>query len=514
MKTIFTSLPIYDRKAKQCFERAKYSRQETDPPVPIVCPQHRLPAFQWNAETDTMGDVMRVEMFGKDYSATETTLSTAWVDDAGWDTFVDAGLNITSATNAAGIASAYTTANFNLEAGEQVILKGTFTLADGSYPIVFIGSGITHTLVEGYQEISMTAVRTLTNIHVSLYINGYCDFAFTGVTVTKIANQEEYKDLTEWFPTLPYESNLTTDTYYSYDSDILNFPMPTGTFYLKITMENNYILYSDWFEVDCVYNNLIKSWTNGTYETLTADVTEIVSAIETGADGTVASSAELFSIRKGETITIVTYLTTLSGQLPYVKILAGALHSVSDTKQLAAGLNTVTLTCTDTHDDAYVYIFNVAAASWATTPIMAYRDYSTKYLTINFSNTCDLGDILYTDGMEQTIWFESETMETSFPQEEEGVNNGNNRFVRAFARQTKKYVARTKAMPSFMVDVFNRMRLHDTVSLIDLVGDENTVYNLEAEHEWLDNDKYYAIIVLTFDYNEAFVVAGCCNNLT
>jgi len=511
MKTIFTSLPIYDLKAKQCFERAQDVK---DSPVPIICPQHRLPAFQWNAEADDMGDVTRVEMFGKNYSATETTLSTAWVDDAGWDTFVDAGLNITSATNAAGVASAYTTAAFNLEAGEQVILKGTFTLADGSYPTVYMGGGVTHTLIEGYQEISMTAVRTLTAVYVSLYINGHCDFAFTGVTVTKIANQQEYKDLTEWFPTLPYESNLTTDTYYSYDSDVLNFLMPTGTFYLKITMEEDYILYSDWFEVDCVYNNLIQSWTNGSYETLTADDTEIVSAIETGIDGTVASSGELFSIRKGESITIVTYLTTLSGQLPYVKIISGVLHTISNQAQFAAGLNTITLTVTETQDDAYIYIFNIAAANWATTPIMAYKGYSEKYLTINFSNNCDLGDILYTDGMEQTIWFESETMEPSFPQEEEGLNNGKNRFVRSFARQTKKYVARTKEMPSFMVDVFNRMKLHDTISLIDLVGDENTVYNLEVDNEWLDDDKYYAIIILTFDYNEAFVIAGCCNNLT
>ena len=63
-----------------------------------------------------------------------------------------------------------------------------------------------------------------------------------------------------------------------------------------------------------------------------------------------------------------------------------------------------------------------------------------------------------------------------------------------------------------MVDVFNRMRLHDFIQLIDLVGDTNNVYNLEVEHDWSSPDKYYAQINLTFDYDETVVIGGCCNN--
>jgi hypothetical protein len=64
-----------------------------------------------------------------------------------------------------------------------------------------------------------------------------------------------------------------------------------------------------------------------------------------------------------------------------------------------------------------------------------------------------------------------------------------------------------------MLDVFNRMKLHYNIELIDILGDTNDVYNLEVEHEWTDTDKYYAKIELTFDYDEAVVIAGCCNNL-
>jgi hypothetical protein len=139
-------------------------------------------------------------------------------------------------------------------------------------------------------------------------------------------------------------------------------------------------------------------------------------------------------------------------------------------------------------------------------------DYSSKYLTIEFTNTCDLGDILYHEGFVQTIWFESEPMETSFPTEEKGQNNGYGQFVRTFARQIKKYLARTKEMPDYMVDVFNRMRLHDTIQITDLVGDVHDVYNLEVEHEWLFEEKYYAKLDLSFDYNEAVVISSCCSN--
>ena len=132
-------------------------------------------------------------------------------------------------------------------------------------------------------------------------------------------------------------------------------------------------------------------------------------------------------------------------------------------------------------------------------------------LKFDFSNICDLGNILYQTGFTQTAWIRSEAMECTYPIDEEGVKNGEGLFVRTFARQTKKYTVRIADMPDFMVDVFNRMKFHDTVLLTDLVGDQNEVFNLEVEHEWTE-DKYYALITLTFDYDETVIIAGCCNN--
>ena len=276
MKTIITTLPIYDKLVKQAYERAKAGNIEGI--IPIVCPRHRLPSFQWLDDTDGCASVSKIEIVDSDSSATDIT------------------------------------AKFTLP---------TMIPLEHDY------------------------------------------FVYSGTTLLSI--------------------------------------LTAGIYYLKITMNDAKIYYSDWFKVDCVF---------GTDENLPPTLT-----------------------------------------------------------------------------------------------------YSDKYLIINFLNSCDFGNIYYHGGFNQSIWLKSEPLEMTFPLEEEGAKNGEGQFVRTFGRQTKKYLLRTNKLPDFMVDVFHRMKLHDTIELIDLLGDAHTIYNLEVEHEWLDVDKYYAKIDLTFDYDETVVIAGCCNNI-
>ena len=73
---------------------------------------------------------------------------------------------------------------------------------------------------------------------------------------------------------------------------------------------------------------------------------------------------------------------------------------------------------------------------------------------------------------------------------------------------------RTPLITQVMVECLYRLMLHDTITIIDLVGDTWTVKSLETEHEWQGDDKYYALAELTFDLDEVFVIAGCCNNIT
>lgn len=319
-------------------------------------------------------------------------------------------------------------------------------------------------------------------------------------------------DITSYFVTLPTYHAITGNAYFSYDGDTLNYLIPEGTYYLRITMDTGHIYYSEYFFATCVYRNLMSGFTNFDYETFTTSGTIISSAINSAGNG-IAYSTATFAVIKGETYKLIFYCTKTSGTLPTLRLYDGG--DISNIATMTEGLNEITFTATSTKSAAYLIIQNTASnVNFSATEMIMIADYSEKYLIINFYNTCDLNNMLYHMGFAQTVFLESEPMEMTFPQEERGIENGEGRFVRTFARQIKKYVVRTKEQPDYMVEVFNRMKLHDFIELIDLVGDTNDVYNLEVEADWLWDDKYYASINLTFDYNEAYVVGGCCNNLT
>lgn len=392
MKTIYTTLPIYDRLEKQCFQRGKHAGFDT--PIPIVTPQYRLPSFQWKDDTDGATDIDTIDL----------------IDLAG-----------------------------------------------------------------------------------------------------------NHTHIIDYFVTEPTTHIVGSDVYFVYNGDTLLTLLPVGEYYLKITMVtgDNYTYYSEWFKVDCVYENLIHTWVNDPtpYNPWTTNGTAITTAVSIGAGAHTASSGETFSVRKGESIRVITTFTYGYGVLPTIGLEHSNVVTFDNNGDIHPWLNVITLTSTET-EDTKLYIMTSAETNFILSEVLVLRTYSTKYLTINFHNDCDFYNILYHTGFTQTLWFISEAMEQLYPTEEEGIRNGEGQVVRTFARQVKKYVARTKLMPDYMVDVFNRMRLHDFVQMIDLVGDTNTIYNLEVEHEWSPPDKYYAQINLTFDYNEAVIIAGCCNNMT
>ncbi len=640
MKTIYTSLPIYNKISKQRYQKVKSSG--LDKIAPVVCPRHRLPSFQWMDGDDGVTVIDKVEMIGIEG---EANLVTEWNNAASpshYSTFVTDGPDITSAINAAGLGTSYCTTNYiNVLYGMQYTITINITVAAGGAPDMHTsgtGTGTIypsdHQLVDGENILtymcvvsgtirfllygdaldSFSATVTVTGYDITnrywwdsgynsltisptnnssydtLISNGgaspditsaiktvaagveycysdafsvttgdYIRFNFTldlnsgtapncvlvdsadadksnvvrlvhGLnsfvlisTVTdancRIRFRNEDTELTNFSMLFCYAIKLTstyikpfalsTDSYYQYKGNTLTRLLPVGDYYLKLTTNAGYIYYSDWFKVDCVYENLLSNPVNVTYDTFTVSGNTISSAIN--AAGEAYSTSDVFQVIKGETITIIFWLTLNSGQVPTIYITPSPWGAIYVGEASAAGLNEITLTPSWT-GDAYFRFYNSDASNFSTADIEVLRHYSEKYLTIDFHNDCDLGDILYQDGFTQTIWFESETMEPTFPQEEEGVKNGEDRFVRTFARQVKKYLVRTFEMPDFMVDVFNRMKLHESIELTDLDGDTNDVYNLEVDHEYTGDDKYYAKVELIFDYDEAVVIAGCCND--
>ncbi|MEN6569060.1 MAG: hypothetical protein ABFC18_03505, partial [Rikenellaceae bacterium] len=358
--------------------------------------------------------------------------------------------------------------------------------------------------VSGDKDMKVPVITPRHRLPALLWMDGSDGCA--AVSSIYLVNDSTNTNITSYFSTLPTIYNATADDYFQYKGDTLKYLLPFGVYYLKITMDNGYVYYSDWIEVTCVYENIIEGWTNFDYNTFTTSGTTITSAIESATGS--AYSSNTFQIIKGQSYTFICYATLNSGALPFLQLMY--LVGLSNEVQLTAGLNEITFTATGNADTAYMTVTNKTAGNWSITEAILINIYSEKYLTINFSHSCNLGDLLYEDGLEQTLYLETEAMEPTFPYTEKGQENGYGQFVPTWQRQEKNYIIRTLLIPQFIVDVLHRLKLHDTVEIIDLVGDTWTVKSIDVEHDWQFDDKYYALATLTVDLNETIVITACC----
>lgn len=547
MKTIITTLPIYDKLSKQCYERARHANSNDIPDsghgiVPIITPRHRLPSFQWNVQNDNPGEITDIQLMNTDNQSDKNyTISPS---NGTYNTYTVTGSSIAviKTTSNGSLLYGRLAADFLVTVGKLYVAQVTLAYTSGEYP--FLTMGYTANPQRGNYYQLKNGVNTV-------YL-------------------------------IPQDGGPTySGSFHVYNLNAANFTLTVNS--LK---ESLLPLFSKGLDFTYQYGSFPGfTYDDGDYDVATISANERKLTLQkTTAAGMFGYMFREFNpnpITIGDKIYISTFLTLTSGTAPRMAIFKHAAGQVilSNVVQLVAGQNNIVLIATVSEANTRVVMYNQTGetASFAITfwymartslpslitltdsyfqyngetlsellptgnyylkittknGLIYYSEwflvtcvfgsdtglpptttYSEKYLILNFHNNCDLGDILYHDGFTQTLWFESETMEPAFPTEEEGQKNGEGRFARTFARQTKKYLARTKEMPDFMVDVFNRMKLHDTIQLIDLVGDTHNVYNLEVEHEWLFEDKYYAKIDLTFDYDETVVVSGCCSNIT
>ena len=140
MKTIMTTLPVYDRLEKQCFERGK--KGGVDKPVPIITPRFRLPSMQWNAESDNPGELTSIDMM--EWNPDLTQMIVSWTGST-YDTFATSGNNITSAIDAGGTGRCFTkypltngSVYFTARRGEKITFTCNATLNGGDVPSVSV----------------------------------------------------------------------------------------------------------------------------------------------------------------------------------------------------------------------------------------------------------------------------------------------------------------------------------------------------------------------------------------
>lgn len=325
-------------------------------------------------------------------------------------------------------------------------------------------------------------------------------------------------DISTYFSTVSTDIAAYTsdagDTYFIYFGTTLNYALPIGEYYLKITMDTNHIYFSDWFMVQCVYCNFVRTFVNTNFDTFNISGTTISSAVD--AAGATADSDTYESVYMGQQITVMYYLTYVSGVLPSFSIVSASLGVISNVATAtAAGLQELTLTTTRACDDALVRIEVAGAASFSTSEILIYTQFACGYVTLSFSNCCNLANanetlLLYEYDFMQTLWLQSDNIEPAFPYTEKGQENGDGKFIPTFRRQEKTYTIRLAVIPQYLVDVLNRLKMHDVMTYIDQTGEAYIVESVDVEHEWFGTDKYYATASVTLDLGESITAFGCC----
>ena len=323
---------------------------------------------------------------------------------------------------------------------------------------------------------------------------------------------ENLTDITTYFVAVPALFTTTTDDYFQYKGVVLKQKLPTGQYRVKITTANGYVYYSENLVISDIYPNLIASWSNQgaplAYDTLTTSGTTISSAITDGSDYSYARSSIFTNVRKGEQIVIRFNHTQNSGTVPFTYLIdyAIGITAKSNTANIAAGVNTITLTATAAMAQCQVVIGNTAAAAnWTTSEIFVYRPYSSRFLKLQFSNTNDLGDILYQDGWFQTLWLEtrlnfplSETVEIG--EERDGVFIPE-KIVTKYIYRISTYISRA------LHRVLMRLPQHDSITITDEVGNNYTpaVGNLNIlQMDWTHFETGHMIIGFNDGANTAF----------
>ena len=315
---------------------------------------------------------------------------------------------------------------------------------------------------------------------------------------------ENLTDITTYFVAVPALFTTTTDDYFQYKGVVLKQKLPTGQYRVKITTANGYVYYSENLVISDIYPNLITGFSNFSYNTFTTSGTIISSAINTGAGFTAAFSSNTnISVRRGEIILMRLNMTINSG-------VAGSFFFY-DTVDLcsnvvvpAAGVNTITFTVTKT-STVYLQVDQANAGNWSTSEIFVYRPYSSRFLKLQFSNTNDLGDILYQDGWFQTLWLEtrlnfplSETVEIG--EERDGVFIPE-KIVTKYIYRISTYISRA------LHRVLMRLPQHDSITITDEVGNNYTpaVGNLNIlQMDWTHFETGHMIIGFNDGANTAF----------
>jgi hypothetical protein len=133
-----------------------------------------------------------------------------------------------------------------------------------------------------------------------------------------------------------------------------------------------------------------------------------------------------------------------------------------------------------------------------------------EHIRLEWSNTCDLSNILYQTGFINQIYLLADVGKPSYNLTEEGDNNGDNEFVKSFQKWEKTHKIEL-LVPEFILETLSLIPLHDQITIFLQNGTGARVKDMTiSEPAWQTAGCFANVIIeFTIDY---IIKTKCCNN--
>ncbi len=389
-----------------------------------------------------------------------------------YETFTTQGISITSAINTSGLGNAHSDAITAFDTGDVYrVTVLNVVLNSGQAPNVFLSDDFaaalsnSHTLTAGDSVFFLTSTAAIDTIF--------------GTPVVQIQNTAN--------------ANWGTGEWIIERVEDMTYLLPKGLYYIKLTDGTNE-WFSEWFSIQDVYENLITTISETTYDTWETSGTIILSAINLG--GLKVSKSSIFSCDNDEVFSVVFFITKNSGESPNVYLFDDDDNSVISNLVIATeGINEISLTSTKALSNARMVIDNNNASNYSTSDIWVSRKYSPRFVKLQFSDTKDLHGkrdddqtILYQESFEQECWLNTilntpEGNRVDVGEEKNGVFIPE-KIITQYKYKIIDYINRS------LFEGLIRLPQHDSLTIIDEVGNEYTpdTGNIEVGIDWTTFD--------------------------
>lgn len=495
MDTLNQILPFYDTLEKQ--DKSRYKSNEVR-----YCSQSKLLPFiikrAHTANYDFLTTLNLVDSCGVETDLLEyfkgSNLLTGWTND-GYNRFTSSGADIDDAMESGTDGKCYSN-TISLVTGYSVVVTLTVTVTPGGQipKIMLTNTGTIVSrqaqLVNGLQTVRLTA--TAQSSRIEIRSSSGCEFTCHAMTAYKY-----YWPLLYFFTSIDYFQFNASSSYFCR-------PLPFGKHYIKAS-DGNSTWYSEWFEIIETNINLVEGWINTAYETFTASAGDITAATNTSGDGRCHSNP--FVIRTGEVLTVEFTATLLTGDLPLVYLVKDVdLTSISSTVSVIAGLNTTTLTSTIDGYGCLAFLNSASNGSFIISGLRVIRSYTNastgKYFNnfskITFTNTLDLGDILYQKSFTQAVYLSSQLLKLDPKQIITGEER-NGVMIQESIITMPIYKLIDFVSPS-LLQALKLISGHNTITITDEFGNTYSPDNIEIISESVGYECYK--VDITFTENE------------